>query len=194
MPRANRYAPAGRPYHVINRGNDRRQVFHEPADYKVFLRLASEGTCRFEVDLHAHCLMPNHFHLIVEPTASDALSSYMQWVTGNYACYFRSHTKTIGHGHVFQRRFWHAPIHDDHHFLTVLRYVEANPCRANLVARAEEWSWSSLAERQAGSFCTPPCHGLPKDWCALVNEPQSRKILNRLRRELVPKPGRRFDD
>ena len=188
--RSNRFAPPGKPYHVVNRGNDRRAVFLEPTHYQMFMRLMRAGTRRFPVVLHGYCAMPNHFHLIVEPTENDALSEYMQWVTGCYSCYFRARTKTVGHGHVFQRRFWSAPIHDDRHFLMVLRYVEANALRANLVQRAEDWEWSSLADRLKGKFRSDRWQLLPPDWCRLVNLIQRADVLERLRKEITPKRGR----
>jgi REP-associated tyrosine transposase len=134
--------------------------------------------------------MRNHFHLILEPTEDNALSTYMQWVTGCYSCYFRARTKTVGHGHVFQRRFWSSPIQDDLHFLMVLRYVEANPLRAKLVPRAEQWEWSSLTDRLKGKFKTDRGERLPADWCDLVNLIQRPDVLQRLRQEIAPTRGR----
>jgi len=134
--------------------------------------------------------MPNHFHLLVETKEDEALSAYMQWVTGCYACYLRTRTKTIGHGHVFQRRFWSAGIDDTLHFLMVRRYIEANPRRAQLVDRAEEWPWSSLANRERGSTRGRWCVALPDEWCELVNLVQLPEVLARLRKEITPKRGR----
>jgi len=190
MARRNRFAPPGRPYHIVNRGNDKRVVFAQSTDYKEFLQLIDAGTRKFAIDLHAHCLMPNHFHLVVEPHNDEALSAYMQWVTGCYACNLRARTKTVGHGHVFQRRFWSAAILDDLHFLTVLRYVEANPLRANLVSRAEQWQWSSLADRLGGKIFSARSERLPEHWCALVNLVQLPELLDRLRKEIAPRRGR----
>src|SRR5262245_47564053 len=115
MSRRNRLTVAGTAYHVVNRGNDRRVIFREDADYERFLHLLAAGTERFGVELFGYCAMPNHFHAVARPTTDDALSAYMQWVTGCYACDLRTRTKTVGHGHVFQRRFWSAHLHDDLH-------------------------------------------------------------------------------
>jgi putative transposase len=134
--------------------------------------------------------MPNHFHLLVETKEEEALSAYMQWVTGCYACYLRTRTKTIGHGHVFQRRFWSAGIDDTLHFLMVLRYIEGNPRRAGLVDRAEQWQWSSLANRARANTQSRWCVALPVEWCELVNLVQLPEVLARLRKEITPKRGR----
>ena len=136
--------------------------------------------------------MPNHVHLLVEPGTDAALSDFMQWTTGNYACWWRKRTLTLGHGHVFQRRFWSAPVTSAQHFYDVLCYIEANPARAALVGRAEEWQWSSLHERRYSTPATlsvPPME-LPEDWIARVNAIQDVKTLTEIRREIARKRGR----
>jgi putative transposase len=127
--------------------------------------------------------MPNHFHAIIQPDSEGALSAYFQWALGRYACDLRSRTQTIGHGHVFQRRFWSDPIQDERHFLSVLRHIEANPVRARLAPRAEDWPWSSIALRsliRQPILDALPIH-LPTDWTAIVNLPQPAAELEVLR-------------
>src|SRR5688500_12840220 len=65
---------------IINRGNGRGTVFHKPEDYEAFLSLLAEAKKRQRVKLFAFCLMPNHFHLVVEPADQTALSQFMQWL------------------------------------------------------------------------------------------------------------------
>ena len=122
-----------------------------------------------------------------------AISGYLQWVLGIYASEFRARTKTLGHGHVFQRRFWSDPMTDFLHFLMVLRYIEANPYRASLVARAEDWPWSSIVLRKMNDRLLDPLpFALPDAWSALVNTRQPSVELKDIR---FPKPrGRRSDD
>ena len=195
MARRKRFCPAHATYHVVNRGNDRQLIFRRDADYRGFLGLLVEGQSIAPVQIFGYCLMPNHFHLLVKPATDTALSAYMQWVTGRYACDLRRQTRTIGHGHVFQRRFWSAPVEGRLAFLSVLRYVEANPRRAQLVRAAESWHWSSLAERDHNTchVASPLPHALPSNWLAFVNTPQREGVLKRIRKSLVPRPGRRCD-
>jgi putative transposase len=185
MARSKRFASAGQTYHVVNRGNDRRTIYLERDDYVRFRALLIEGRRRFDVEIFGLCLMPNHFHALVRPQTDAALSAYMQWVQCRYACYLRARTQTVGHGHVFQRRFWSALIVDDEHFRIVLRYIENNPVRACLVWRAQHWEWSSLIDRaRRGNLVAPlPCD-LPDSWDQLVNVRQPQGILNRIREEL----------
>jgi putative transposase len=186
MARCKRLAAADHIYHVVNRGNDRRKIFLQRDDYVKFRSLLIEGRRRFAVEILGLCLMPNHFHALLRPRCDDALSAYMQRVEGRYACYLRARTQTVGYGHVFQRRFWNAPIVDDEHFRLVLRYIENNPARARLVGYAQEWEWSSLIERDRlkSKLLAPlPCD-LPDNWHELVNVCQPQGILSRIREEL----------
>jgi REP-associated tyrosine transposase len=185
MARSKRLASAGRIYHIVNRGNDRRVIFLERDDYVRFRAILDEGRRRFNVEIFGLCLMPNHFHALVRPHTDEALSAYMQWVQCRYACYLRRRTQTLGHGHVFQRRFWSALIVDDEHFRIVLRYIENNPVRACLVSRAQQWEWSSLIERERrGTLISPVPFDLPDSWEALVNIVPPQGILHRIREEL----------
>ena len=74
MPRIARGETIGGIYHVINRGNMRMQVFDDAEDYDYFLKLLYDGLKREAVELHAYCLMPNHFHLLLVPQREESLS------------------------------------------------------------------------------------------------------------------------
>jgi putative transposase len=73
------------------------------------------------------------------------LADWLHWLLTTHACRYNRHHELSGH--VWQGRSHTFPIQEDEHLLSVLRYVERNPLRANLVARAEDWLWSSLRER-----------------------------------------------
>jgi putative transposase len=166
----------------VNRGNDRRRIFFEGTDYERFLRLMLAAKRRYPVKLFGLCLMPNHFHALIQPERDGALSAYVQWVLARYSCYLRSQTGTLGYGHVFQRRFWNAGIEDTLHFLTVLRYIEANPVRAGLVTDATLWPWSSAALRSTGrgQLLDALPVVLPASWSAIVNSAEPRDDLDRI--------------
>ena len=183
MPRQSRNIVTGRAHHVTNRGNDRRCLFFEDSDYDEFLRLMRMGKQRYNVKVFGVTLMPNHFHGEIQPEEDGALSGYLHWVLGSKASDFRNRTNTVGHGHVFQGRFWSGPINDSSHFLRVLRYIEGNPRHAGLVGRAEDWPWSSIRLRENKDPLLDPLPlPLPDRWLDLVNQPQSNKELKKLRR------------
>jgi REP element-mobilizing transposase RayT len=144
MPRTARAAVGGLCYHVLNRGNARHEVFHKPEDYAAFAKLLGEASERLPMRLVAWCLLPNHFHLVLWPRHDGDLSRWMQWLMTSHVRRYHRHYKSSGH--VWQGRFKAFPIEQDEHLLTVLRYVERNPLRANLAPRAEDWRWSSAAK------------------------------------------------
>ena len=97
-------------------------------------------------------------------------------------------TTTLGSGHLYQGRFKSFPIQEDDHLLTVCRYVERNALRAGLVARAENWPWSSLSGDALSALPRPTscsarvrCH-VPGVWTEYVNAPQNVAELEAVRR------------
>jgi putative transposase len=144
MPRPTRADEAGGIYHALNRGNARSTIFHKDEDYVAFERIISEGLERYDVELFAYQLMPNHWHLVLRPVEDGAMSQIMRWITATHTMRYHAHYHSSGEGHVYQGRFKSFPIQDDDHFLTVCRYVERNALRAKLVNKAEKWRWGSL--------------------------------------------------
>lgn len=174
MPRQPRSAHGGVIYHCLNRGNGRQSLFHKPADYDAFMDLLAEATERVPVGLLGFCLMPNHWHLVLQPGGDDDLSRFMSWLGVTHVRRHHAHYNTRGGGHLYQGRYKSFPVQDDRHLLTVLRYVEANALRAKKVKRAENWRWGSLAARVAGKspvkLSAWPVRR-PPNWVELVNQP-----------------------
>ena len=141
MPRTARASVGDYCYHIINHGNGRAQVFHADGDYQAFIGLLEQSCGRLPIRLLAFCLIPNHFHLALWPYHDGDVSRWMQWLlTAHVRRYHRWYESS---GHVWQGRFKAFPIEQDTHLLTVLRYIGQNPVRAQLVAHAEGWRWSS---------------------------------------------------
>ena len=142
MSRPLRLEYAGALYHAFNRGNARQTVFHEPVDFESFLDLLGETCLRFDWHCHAHCLMPNHYHLLIE-TRSPTLSIGMRHLNGVFTQRHNRRRKRVGH--VFQGRFKALLVQDERYLLELARYIVLNPVRATLVERPAEWPWSSHA-------------------------------------------------
>jgi putative transposase len=180
MPRRHRVFPDHSVLHVINRGNERRHLFAQAADYDTFLRLVDRTKRRTPIRLLAYVLMPNHWHLVVWPTTCEQLSQFMHDLTGLHALRLRHDTGTAGLGHVYQDRFRAHVIEQDVRYVRTIRYVEANPVRAGLVASAEEWRWSSLRERVSGRRRLddgPVSLPMPEEWAAFVNAPSASVFI-----------------
>lgn len=185
MPRTRRQIEAGTIYHVLNRGNGRQALFSKDADYAAFVKLLAEALEKFPVDLLAYCLMGNHWHLLLRPRKDDALSQMMAWLTVTHARRHHQHYPNPGTGHLYQGRFKSFPVQSDKHFLTVARYLHANPLRAGLVKRAEEWTWSDLGggSRDGLTRASWPVDR-PRGWVGLVNQPLSEREVARVRTSL----------
>ena len=130
-----------------------------------------------------------HWHLLVRPRTAAALAGLMRWVGVTHVRRHHEHYHTRGGGHLYQGRFKSFPIQDDLHFLTVCRYVEANPVRAKLVEKAEAWPFSSLGQRAGGpggSNRKPPLIladwpvERPRDWLTKVSRPMRQAELDLL--------------
>jgi len=147
MPRPLRPIAEGMVYHVINRGNGRQPVFFCDEDYLAFLRAVADLKQRKPFELHGYCLMTNHMHLLLRPLEVPVSRIVQSLLVSHTQRYHRCH-KTCGH--VWQGRFKSPVVQDDHHLLCVLRYIEANPLRAKMVAAAGEYRWSSFATHGLG--------------------------------------------
>lgn len=113
-------------YHVTARGNERREVFRSDDDRRLFLKTLGEAAGRFGLVLHAYCLMPNHYHLLVR-TPRGNLSRGVGWVQATYCGRFnRRHRRC---GHLVQGRFKAHLIGADDYARRVVRYVHLNPVR-----------------------------------------------------------------
>jgi putative transposase len=202
MPRANRQQPGGVVFHVLNRGNERRDLFDGPSDYDAFVRVLAEALRHIPVALLAYCLMPNHWHLVLRTAADGDLGLFMQRLTVTHVRRWREHRHAVGLGHLYQGAYKSFPVQDDAHFLAVCRYVERNALRAGLVQtnQAEDWRWSSLWQRLAtlppGGIgvdwppLTPWPVDMPRNWLQRVNQAESQEELAALRTSL--RRGRPF--
>ncbi|MBL8137769.1 MAG: transposase [Acidobacteria bacterium] len=180
MPRLPRTAVSRSIVHVVNRGNDRRRLFAFRGDYEAFLGILSSTQRREGLQLLGYVVMPNHWHLVAWPESVPQLSRFMQRVTSAHAAIVRTHSHSIGQGHVYQGRYHATVVSDDEQLRRTLRYVEANPVRAGLVGRAEFWRWSSLDERLGSPrlIVDPPVPLPPvATWLDLVNAPTSEQAL-----------------
>ena len=140
MPRRPRIDRPGRLHHVINRGQDGQRIFQSRKDYRYFLSLLVRARRAKRILLHAYCLMPNHYHLLVE-SVDGKLSETMHWVQFRYAAHFN---RTRDHaGHVFGQRFKSFPVTTRVYLLVLVRYIDRNPWKAKYRAHPLRFPWCS---------------------------------------------------
>jgi REP element-mobilizing transposase RayT len=140
MPRHPRIHAPGQWYHVTNRGADRQDIFHADDDRVGFELLLADTSTQFGMEVHATCLMTNHFHLLVH-CADDVLSDALHRVSTIYAQrYNRKYERT---GPLFEGRFHSTLITDDAQLLQASRYVHRNPVPIVGVMGLSAFRWST---------------------------------------------------
>ena len=186
MPRTKRICPAGEVFHVLNRAVARLTIFEKPEDYAAFKRVLDETWQIVPLPIYAMVAMPNHWHFVVRPESSDQVSEFFRRLTVMHTMRWHAHYKTGGTGHLYQGRFKSFPIQTDGHLLTVLRYVERNPVRANFTELAEDWQWGSAFARQQHmqdrrwlAIPDDPC--LPRNWRSWVNKAETEAEVKAIR-------------
>jgi len=140
-------------YHVTARGVDRCEIYRDSDDLEFFLALLRNVRAREQYGIHAFCLMPNHYHAIIESTI-EGLSTGIHRLNGIYAQRFNERHDRVGH--LFQSRFHAQVIRDDQHLANACEYVWNNPVRAGLCTEAHEWDWSG---RLPGARLRSRVHG-----------------------------------
>ena len=172
MPRQKRIAKGNLVYHVLNRANGRLWIFKKAADFAAFEQILAEGAERFDMRICGYCMMGTHWHLVLWPRGDGDLSAFMKWVTVTHSTRWHAAHKTVGIGHLYQGRFKSFPVQDSVYYLTLMRYVESNPLRAEMVKRSADWPWSSLAIRCGVDKPLELSDGpvkLPRRWKILVD-------------------------
>lgn len=175
MSRAPRIDIANYQYHVLNRSNGRTPIFNTPADYQLFIDILEETVELLDMRLLAYCLMPNHWHLLLEPKVDGDLSRFMSRLTNTHVKQYQSKYSLVGMGHLYQGRYKAFLIENGHYFYTVLRYVERNAVRAKLCSRAEVWTWGSAFLRANGKtkILSPLPIDIPSSYIDDLNLPLS---------------------
>jgi len=140
-------------FHVTSRGNAQETIHRDREDYTTFLRMAAAVIAEFGWRCEAYCLMPNHFHFVLDIPEPN-LDRGMHRLKGRYARRFNVRHGRLGH--VFQGPYDAKPIRSDEQLLVCWRYVDLNPVRAGLCADPAEWLWSSY-RAQAGLNPPPTC-------------------------------------
>jgi REP element-mobilizing transposase RayT len=186
MPRPLRIEFLGALYHVVSRGNNRGRIFWDETDRTCFLEALARVVTREAYELHAYCLMGNHYHLVLA-TPLGNLARGMQQLNSDFAR--QLNRRYARSGHVFQGRYQARLAEHERHVLELARYVVLNPVRAGLVRRPAAWRWSSY-RATAGIDPAPPF--LATDWLLghFGGEPRAaRRGYERFVEDGLDRPG-----
>lgn len=168
MARPLRIEFAGAVYHVTSRGNERKDIFRDDEDRRLFMDILRRVNEKYNWLCHAYCLMDNHYHIAIE-TPDGNLSRGMRQLNGIYTQVFNKRHDRVGH--IFQGRYKAIIIQKDSHLLEVCRYIVLNPVRAGVVKWPGKWQWSSY-RAMTGKSSVHPC--LTTDW--ILGQFGERKI------------------
>jgi len=150
MARKLRVQYEGAIYHVMNRGDRREDIFHDDDDRRLFLKTLGETCEKTAWQIHAYCLMRNHFHLVIETPRANLVAG-MKWFLGTYTARFNRRHKYFGH--LFSGRYKSLIVDGsgNGYLRTVCDYVHLNPARANLLKKTAPWRIF------AGAVTRPTC-------------------------------------
>mgnify|MGYP003393318094 CR=1 FL=1 len=152
--------------HAYNRGNNKERIFFDEQDYKAFLfrmalslgftpeelnnidilrmlysRIRIESGKKNQFKIHSFCLMPNHFHLIIEQCGKTSISKFISRLCISYATYINKKYRRVGH--LFQDRYKSNPISSDEQLMWTSAYIHMNPVKDHIVKSPEKYRWSS---------------------------------------------------
>jgi putative transposase len=182
MARPIRLTVPGLPHHVTHRGNRRQRTFLVERDHRLYLRYLGEACAAMGTAVWAWCLMPNHVHLVLVPSTERGLSAVLHRSQGRYSRAINARENWVGQ--LWQGRFA-SFVMDERYLLACARYVELNPVRAGLVARAGDWPWSSARTHLGGPAdpLTDPAPLLERwpDWRSVLEAGEDERAVQAIR-------------
>lgn len=140
MPRKARLKSKTGIYHLIWRGANRQEIFHDEEDCLRFLEILKTYKLKYEISIYAWCLMSNHIHLLMKEGKED-ISVTMKRIGVSFVGYYNWKYRTTGP--LFQDRFKSENVENKKYLITVVRYIHQNPVKAGMVEREKDWRWSS---------------------------------------------------
>jgi len=155
MPRKLRIEYPGAMYHVMSRGDRREKIFLDDVDRQDFIKTLAEACQKTNWQVHAYCLMPNHYHLVLE-TPEPNLVAGMAWLQSTYTIRLNHRHQLFGH--VLSGRYKSQLVEGsgNGYLRTACDYVHFNPVRAGMLPGQERllsYPWSSF-----GAYMAAPEH------------------------------------
>ncbi|MBU0610281.1 MAG: transposase [Armatimonadetes bacterium] len=183
MSRVARVIVPGMPHHFTQRGNAGARTFFTTGDCQQYLIWLGHYARRYGLRIWAYCLMPNHVHLVGVPEHPRAPEGVFRALQMRHAQRINEREGRVGH--LWQSRYF-STVLDETHLCAAVRYVERNPVRAGLKARAEDFVWSS-AQPHCDLRDDPllsddlPLLSVVSDWRGWLSDPEDEQTLMRLR-------------
>ena len=119
-------------YHVFVKGINKEKIFDQTREKAYFKRIIKESLSKYDVEIHAYCIMSNHAHLVIKSDGKQKLSYFMSNILAKYAQYYNY--KHNRNGHVFQNRFGSECIESERYYWNCIKYIHMNPVKAFMVS------------------------------------------------------------
>ena len=140
MPRYARKKSETGIYHIIIKGINRQEIFHDDEDCLRFVETLDRYKKKFKFEVYGWCLMGNHIHLLLKE-GEEEIAKTMKRIGVSFVWYYNWKYKSTGH--LFQDRFKSENVETDEYLMTVIRYIHQNPVKAGIVTTSSLWKWSS---------------------------------------------------
>lgn len=136
------------PHHIIQRGNNRQQVFFDDKDRQFYLELLKKYSIECSCKINAYCLMNNHIHILAVPRHENSLAKTMQKLSLRYTQHINKKYQRTGR--LWECRFHSCLVDKESYLWTVCRYIEKNPVRAGIISEPCQYRWSSAKINTTG--------------------------------------------
>ena len=175
MPLRNNTFDQGELYHILNRGANKATIFSNSGNYDYLIRLVEKYSERFGIGVVCYCLMPNHYHFLLQQTTDQSLSAFINTVFNAYVqAYNRQRHRT---GTLFEGRFRHVHVDRQEYLLTLISYIHLNPVAAFLTSEPEAWEFSDCRDWIKKSDCADSRIVKYRTQFGLPSPEEYRKIL-----------------
>lgn len=188
MPRIARIVGIGYPHHIIQRGNNRQNIFFDQEDRRLYLKLLEKYSLQCGCMIHAYCLMKNHVHLLAVPQNSYSLAKTMQKLSLRFTQHINKKYERTGR--LWECRFFSALVDKETYLWSVGRYIERNPVRAKIVSNPDEYQWSSAQANSSGKemgFIRPIWEGDTKreEYITFLNKPDKKEEIEIIEKSTI---------
>ena len=131
-------------YHIYNRGVNKATIFFNEENYTYFVRLLKRNLERYAIRISAYCLMPNHFHVLLNPSENDTISPFMKSPLGSYSQALNKQRER--QGPLYQGRFQSILVDKEEYLIHLARYIHTNPVDAEIVKSTRDWQYSNYLD------------------------------------------------
>jgi putative transposase len=136
----------GAVYHVTSRTNDKIELFGKRLGRRIMLLTLEKAKEKYNFRLHNFCIMPTHFHLLIEPAVGTNLSKIIQWIKTRSAKGWNCSNNSTDH--IWGERFFSRIIKNQNEYETVMDYIDQNPVKAGYVTKSADWIASGAYYRK----------------------------------------------